>query len=423
MLTASFGIVQKIDGARLGPFDAAVVRTRAPGATHHLLVVSGRRGLRAALVSGEARAAVRDAKHPALAAWRARLEGARVVAIGREGVTFERAGETVCLACASGRLALRDGGDTGEPIEEDATLGDEIAPAAIAARRDALVKAIARALARIDRRVDAVKRDLARIAEAEEVAARAQLFVAEAARVPRGAKSMSVVDWSTGEAKTIEMPLDPAKGAREQIDAIFKRARRLKEGARVGRARLADAETTASALRTIAAEAPSADLAAIDALAARAQKIAPRDFRAATANEPRAAKQEPLPPYKTFRGASDAKILVGRGAAHNDELTLHVAKPHDLWLHVKGQSGAHVVVPLAKGASCPPDVLVDAAHLAAHFSGARDEAVVEVAYVPKRYVRKPRGSPPGLVTLEREKVIVLRKEEARMRALLESEER
>jgi predicted ribosome quality control (RQC) complex YloA/Tae2 family protein len=185
---------------------------------------------------------------------------------------------------------------------------------------------------------------------------------------------------------------------------------------------LSEAESAAEKLRAIAAEASTADLAAIDPLTARAQKIAPRDFRASIATAPR-AKQEPLPPYKTFRGANDAKILVGRGAAHNDELTLHVAKPHDLWLHAKGQAGAHVVVPLTKGASCPPDVLVDAAHLAAHFSGARDEAVVEVAYVPKRYVRKPRGSAPGLVTLEREKVIVLRKEEARMRALLESEER
>jgi predicted ribosome quality control (RQC) complex YloA/Tae2 family protein len=114
-------------------------------------------------------------------------------------------------------------------------------------------------------------------------------------------------------------------------------------------------------------------------------------------------------------------VLVGRGADHNDALSFQVARPHDLWLHAKGYPGAHVIVPLDKGASCPADLLVEAAHLAAHFSGARDEAIVEVEYAPRRYLRKPRGSAPGAVVVDREKVIVLRREEDRLRRLLERE--
>ena len=114
-------------------------------------------------------------------------------------------------------------------------------------------------------------------------------------------------------------------------------------------------------------------------------------------------------------------ILVGRGAAHNDALTFHVARPHDLWLHARGHAGAHVIVRLAKGASCPAEVLVDAAHLAAHFSDARDERVVEVCYAARRRVRKPRGAAPGLVLVDDEKVIVLRKDDATIRRLLDGE--
>ena len=113
--------------------------------------------------------------------------------------------------------------------------------------------------------------------------------------------------------------------------------------------------------------------------------------------------------------------MVGRGAAHNDELTLHVARPRDLWLHAKNWTGAHVVVPLGKGMSCPPDLLVQAAHLAAHFSDARGERTVEVSYAPRRYVRKRKGSAPGAVVVDREKVLLLRKEPATLRRLLESE--
>src|ERR1019366_3337085 len=101
-------------------------------------------------------------------------------------------------------------------------------------------------------------------------------------------------------------------------------------------------------------------------LTALARAAAPRDFKLAP------PPSAPAPPSRTFLSASGARILVGRAAEKNDALTFHVARPHDLWLHAKNRAGSHVVVPLDKNTSCPGDVLVDAAHLAAHFSEARD---------------------------------------------------
>jgi predicted ribosome quality control (RQC) complex YloA/Tae2 family protein len=85
-------------------------------------------------------------------------------------------------------------------------------------------------------------------------------------------------------------------------------------------------------------------------------------------------------------------------------------------------AGAHVVVPLDKGASCPPDLLADAATLAAHFSDARGAAHCEVTYVERRYVRKARGAAPGAVTYDHEKVLALRLEPARLARLLATRE-
>jgi predicted ribosome quality control (RQC) complex YloA/Tae2 family protein len=76
---------------------------------------------------------------------------------------------------------------------------------------------------------------------------------------------------------------------------------------------------------------------------------------------------------------------------------------------------------LPKGASLTAEVLVEAAHLAAHFSDASEEAIVEVTYTPRRFVRKPRGAAPGAVVVDREKVITLRRDEALLRRLLASE--
>jgi predicted ribosome quality control (RQC) complex YloA/Tae2 family protein len=290
--------------------------------------------------------------------------------------------------------------------------------------RDAFARALSRALARIDRRLAAIEGDLAKAATAREVAERARLFVASAASAARGTTVLVAVDWTTGSPQPIEMPLDPSKGAGEQVAALFRRARRLTAGTSAGLQRFRATEAAAKGLRELALALadPESDVSSLEA---RALALAPRDYsRAArapgTPARPR-AKLRPRPPFRKFVGAGGRAILVGRDAARNDELTLHVARPRDLWLHVRNSAGAHVVVPLDKGASCPADVLVQAAHLAAHFSEARDERTVEVAYAARRFVRKPRGSAPGAVVVDREKVIILRKEDLVIRALLESD--
>lgn len=294
-----------------------------------------------------------------------------------------------------------------------------------AAQREALGKALARALARITRRINAVRGDLARAEEADALGQRAQLFVAEAARARRGATRLVATDWSSGEPREVVLEIDPARGAQQQVDAMFQRAWRLKEGARISLERLQAAERMQAALETIATELAAAEEADLESLVTRARAAAPRDFKApapAPAGTPSKRKQDQAkPPYRTFLASSGARILVGRNAEKNDELTLHVARPRDLWLHAKNRKGSHVVVPLAKGAVCSPEVLAEAAHLAAHFSDAREEDLVEIQHTPRRYVRKPRKSPPGLVVLDREKVMLLRRRPEVLRALLERE--
>jgi predicted ribosome quality control (RQC) complex YloA/Tae2 family protein len=187
--------------------------------------------------------------------------------------------------------------------------------------------------------------------------------------------------------------------------------------------RLDEAARALADLTTLAAEIDVADAtpAALDAIAARARSLGVKGAQEPSAG-PRPAKPGERLPYTPFRSASGRPILVGRGGADNDALTTKHARPHDLWLHAKGIPGAHVIVPLEKGESCPPELLVDAATLAAHFSDARGEAVCDVSYVERRHVRKPRKSAPGAVTFDREKVIAVRVEPPRLERLLATKE-
>jgi predicted ribosome quality control (RQC) complex YloA/Tae2 family protein len=295
--------------------------------------------------------------------------------------------------------------------------------------RQGLFSKIDREDARLVRRVKAVLGDLARAHEAEALAEAARAFVAEAARSTRGTKSLTAIDWSSGEPVTRELTLDPAKHPREQVEAIFAEARRLKRGSVVAHARIDEAHrkrARLSLLRALAATAATeSDLTRACEDVHREDPSLLPGIRPPPPPRKKAHGSGDAPtrlPYRTFLSASGTRVLVGRGAKDNDELTLHVARPRDLWLHAKAQAGAHVVVPLPKGRDATAEQLIDAAHLAAHFSDARGEAIVDVTYVARRYVRKPRGSPPGLVAVDREKVLVLRIEAERLATLLAREE-
>ncbi|HET9983895.1 MAG TPA: NFACT RNA binding domain-containing protein [Longimicrobiales bacterium] len=97
------------------------------------------------------------------------------------------------------------------------------------------------------------------------------------------------------------------------------------------------------------------------------------------------------------------EVLVGKGARENDELTLRVAEPDDLWLHAAGYAGSHVVIRRPEGvAEIPREVVERAAQLAAWHSKARNaRGKVEVHVCRAGDVRKRRGAPAGEVVLMR----------------------
>jgi predicted ribosome quality control (RQC) complex YloA/Tae2 family protein len=97
------------------------------------------------------------------------------------------------------------------------------------------------------------------------------------------------------------------------------------------------------------------------------------------------------------------EVLVGRGAQENDELTLRVAEPQDLWLHVAGFAGSHVVIRNPEGLpELPRHVVERAAGLAAWHTKARNaRGKVEVHVCRAGEVSKRRGAPPGEVEIRR----------------------
>lgn len=291
-------------------------------------------------------------------------------------------------------------------------------------RRAALASALRRAIERATRRCQAIAADLERAEGAAALRHRATLLSPIAASLPSGASSAVVQDWSQSPPAALTVPLDPARPARIQVEAMFRRARGLERGRAIAEQRASVARAELAELRRLHAGATAGALsdAALDDLFEQARRARVPALPAETHGEP-PRKQPARAPYRTFDLSHGHVAYVGKSAADNDTLTLQVARPFDLWMHARGRPGSHVVVPLERGKTCPADVLVEAAHLAAHFGAARDADRVEIAWTERRHVRKPRGSPAGSVRVDRERVLLLRVEPARLRALLGNERR
>lgn len=421
--------------------DLLMLKVREPGRSSHVFIAALGGATAVGLVDPERRRAAWGGKLPPGATRRRAAEGplvgARIVALEPDAIVLERDSRLLEITRSADGLAVRvrDGeseatfpGASEEVRDGWLAAGDRLLTALERAslerlRSDAL-RIVDRGRVTLARRAAAVRGDLGKMEVARALAEQAPWLIAEAARTPRGARSLTVTDWSSGEAIPISIALDPSRHPREQVEATFRKAKRLRAGRAVAEARLGaclelDA-TLACAADAIREGATAHEVA--DALAA-AKRAAPREVSLAPAEaaaRPRAAAP-PRRPFRSFVSRSGTTILVGRGARDNDELTLRVASPNDFWIHAKGKKGAHVIVRSRKGASLPTEDLLDAAHLAAHFSEARDETLVEVQHAERRHLRKPRDSAPGFVAVDRERVLSLRVDRERLADLLARE--
>lgn len=108
-------------------------------------------------------------------------------------------------------------------------------------------------------------------------------------------------------------------------------------------------------------------------------------------------------PYRKFQ-IENYEIWLGKNAKSNDRLTSDAHK-EDVWMHARGTSGSHLVVRMNNNKEMPPHpVLMKAASLAAYHSKARGSELVPVIITKRKYVSKPKGSPPGSVRVQQERV-------------------
>jgi predicted ribosome quality control (RQC) complex YloA/Tae2 family protein len=287
------------------------------------------------------------------------------------------------------------------------------------ARKD-LVAALRAARKRLARTVEKVRADRARIDESARYQHYGDLLKPVLGTLKRGVTRARVQDYGAGGVAEVEVPLLPHLSARENMERYYHLYRRMIRSAGRVDDRLAmlsgQLDAADALLRSVEAAGTETEVIALREKALASGLLSESRVLAPSA----AASTGPRPPYREFHSASGARIWVGRSAQQNDALTFRWAKGNDLWLHARGQTGSHVVVPGIGDDGPDGELLLDAAELAAHFSAARDEPSAEVAWTRCKYVRKVRDT-PGAVTFSQERTIALRREPDRLARLLATE--
>ncbi|HZI13730.1 MAG TPA: NFACT RNA binding domain-containing protein [Myxococcus sp.] len=263
-------------------------------------------------------------------------------------------------------------------------------------------------LKRASRTLAKVRAEASRGPDAEKHREVGELLAQNLYRLKRGATQATLTAYTEEGPKEVQVTLDPKRTPKEETDWHFHQYRRLLRGVEQARHREAELAREVAQSETALAQIEGMDEAALLSQA----EVLQLPVGGEGAQEGR--------PFKEYAGHGGARIWVGRGSEDNDTLTFKVARPWYLWLHARGVPGSHVVVPLEKGQEVAQEVLLDAAHLALHHSGAKGEPRGEVSYVPVKFVRKVKGGAHGQVTFTREKTFVVRMEPERLERLLKS---
>lgn len=195
-----------------------------------------------------------------------------------------------------------------------------------------------------------------------------------------------VTDYAT--ETQVRVPCDPKLNFKDQIEKFYHQAKRKIRRLQEATERMQNFEATATALEQALNQAPL--FPNWSALTQWEQKAGIHVKDQGLTKRTTSSKSGWT--GKSFLSKDGLPIWVGRSRDENLELTFKFARGNDLWLHLRGRPGAHVVIPLSPGKSAPLETLLDAAALTLQYSGGSGWGTTEVDYTYRKYVKRIKDS-------------------------------
>lgn len=281
----------------------------------------------------------------------------------------------------------------------------------------------------LDRKSINLREDLGEALQAESYKRNGELLKSVLHTVRHGDDRVPAAEYQTGEI--VEIPLDPTLSPTENLEAYFARYHKQSRGVLELRRQIEELESVQAKLDAIEQKLEStlrsepSDILGLENIEALPEvrrllhRYSPKRKPESPPAHTSGKKEIPaklLP--KRYKTQDGLEIWVGRSDEGNDYLTTRLARGNDLFFHLEGYPGSHVVL-RTEGRTDPPSAsLLDACELAAHFSKLKNAGTVDIHVAPIKDVKKPKGAKPGLVYVRKGKTIHLKRNPRRLQDIL-----
>ncbi len=216
----------------------------------------------------------------------------------------------------------------------------------------------------------------------------------------RGSSEEIITNIHTNAEEMV--PLNPKLDSRDNARLYFKKAKRSGKGELLNQKKVEMTRSEMQSFRDIEKQIEEYSKDHDPDYADKLQKRLSEFLSEYIPNLDRVKEKTPFRHYQT----EGWDIYVGKTDDQNDELSTRFAAPSDIWFHVAGHAGSHVIIRRTRDKEMPPqNILEQAAAISVWFSKAKHCTYTEVHYTEARYVHKRRGAPAGQVMLDRYKTI------------------
>lgn len=219
-----------------------------------------------------------------------------------------------------------------------------------------------------------------------------ELLTANIYQIKKGMKEVSVIDYNDPMMPTVSISLSENLSPSENIQVYYKKYNKAKSRIHELSSQIEQTKEELLYLDNVMVSINHAD--SLDAIEDIREEMVKQGYYAQSSisKKKKATISEPM----QFVSSDGYTILVGKNNVQNDNLTLKVSRPNDVWLHTKNIPGSHVIIKATLD-EVSKEALYEAAMLAAFYSQARSSAQVPVDYAPRKNVKKPNGARPGMV--------------------------
>ena len=255
-----------------------------------------------------------------------------------------------------------------------------------------IIKLISNATARLEKKIEVQREELRECADGEKYKLYGDLLTANLYAIKRGDKEAVVQNYYSEDCENVVIELDTRLSPSQNAQKFYKKYNKCKNAKKYLAEQIENALSELDYLKTVSHALENAE---VEADLAEIRRELSGSGYASRMSKFKPIKNNSVKPLE-FKTSSGYRVLCGKNNIQNDHITFKIASKLDLWFHVKGAPGSHVVL-ICNGDEPSEKDYTEAATIAATYSSLEGNQI-PVDYTRVKNVKKPPAAKPGYVT-------------------------